>query len=264
MPKITRDEDEDWTPPKRPMARRLKRKIDRQRARRKPRKRASELSLLGDGEPLSRPTVRPRRLVTLRLPAPRYIVDPAWGPSSAATGASWMEVTIGPLQGGPGFYGRPPAANTPSIMRRLLDGRYNAFGWVAGPLLNDNLGGPGVAANLTPLTTAGNKNHLGACEIRIKNFINEAYSRTILHPEDTHYFGVWYRVEVGSTCWDATDPVLRHVATELRVWAKVVKLHKLSGDLSDAGMSETPITQWFHPLANEAVDNTGYDLLPAV
>lgn len=203
--------------------------------------------------------VRPRRAVTMKLPAPRYMVEPQWGPSDAHTGASWMEVTIGPVQGGPGMYGSPPASNTPAVMRRLLDGPYNAFGWIAGHLLNDNLGGAGVAKNLTPLTTAGNKNHLTLCETRIKNFINAAYSRVMNYPGDDHYFGVYYKVAVSDTAWDNNDPDLQHVATELRVWAHVVKMHKMTGDISPATAGECAISSWFAPIVDVAVDNTGYD-----
>ncbi len=212
-------------------------------------------------DPTTALRVRPRRAVTMKQPPPRYIVDPQWGPSDAHTGASWMEVTIGPMQGGPGMYGSPPASNTPAVMRALLDGACNEFGWIAGHLLNDNLGGPGAAKNLTPLTTAGNKNHLSLCETRIKNFINAAYSRVMNYPADECYFGVYYKVVVGDTAWDDNDDDLQYVATELRVWAHVVKMHKMTGDVSPATQGECPISSWFAPIVNQAVDNTGYDQL---
>lgn len=203
----------------------------------------------------------PRAAATAR-PAPRYFSDPQYGPSSNVGGASWMRAIIGPAQGAVEHYGSRPAANTPGVMRSLLDdGSLNDFGWIAGHLLNDNLGGPGVACNLTPLTTAGNKNHLNTCETAIKNFIIAAYSRTLLNKADTHWFGVDYSVTVSDEKWFAGHALLRHVATHLIISAKVVMQEKSSGAISDAGSDDCPITCHFAPMVGVRVDNTGYDNL---
>lgn len=206
--------------------------------------------------------VRLPRAAATAKPAPRYFYEPRYGPSSEMSGASWMRVTIGPAQGAVEHYGSRPAANTPDVMRELLDdGDLNDFGWIAGHLLNDNLGGPGVASNLTPLTTAGNKNHLNTCETAIKNFIIAAYSRTLLNKADTHWFGVEYSVTVSDEKWDTTHKSLRHVATHLVINAKVVMQEKISGTISDAASNDCPITCYFNPMTRVRVDNTGYDNL---
>ena len=205
------------------------------------------------------------RLLPLRArpaPPPRYFVEPEWGAPVPFAGATWMSVVIGPGQGGPGMYGSRPEPGTPTVMRRLLDdGRLNGFGWVAGHLLNDNLGGPGNARNLTPLTTAGNKNHLVACEQRIKNFINAAYSRSRNYPNDTYWFGVAYEVTVGDEKWDDGHPSLCHVAKAIYVTARVIKVDKQTGNMSNATRAQTGIRCFFGAIRNFAVDNTGHRLI---
>lgn len=206
---------------------------------------------------------RPVRAATTQRPPPRYFVNPKYGPNfTTRAGATWMTVTIGPAQGGPGMYGSVPQPDTPKVMRALLDGGDTAaFGWVAGHLLNDNLGGPGVAKNMTPLSTAGNKNHLNTCETPIKNFVVAAYARTLYHKTDGFWFGVDYRVQVGDDKWDEQHKALKHVATELRIWAKVVKMNKATGEISDASSDESNIGCHFDPMINVAVENTGADNL---
>lgn len=211
------------------------------------------------------PRARLPRAAATAKPAPRYLSAPRYGPSSKSGGAAWMRVVIGPAQGAVEHYGSRPAANTPSVMRQLLDdGDLNDFGWIAGHLLNDNLGGPGEAHNLTPLTTAGNKNHLNTCETAIKNFITAAYSRTLLNKADTHWFGVEYSVAVSDEKWDTSHKALRRVATHLVINAKVVRQDKGTDAISDAMSDDCPITCYFDPMTNVRVDNTGYDNLMIV
>jgi hypothetical protein len=168
-----------------------------------------------------------------------------------------MEVTIGPLQGGIGYYGSVPEGNTPSVMRTLLD-EYPAHGWVAGHLLNDNLGGPGVAKNLTPLTTAGNKNHLNTCETLIKNTITACYSRTLYEKKDEYWYGVYYKVVVpdgSENRWGDGHPWDK-VAVSFRVWAHCVRMSKNDGSISVLSAQDAPSDSvYFNPLVNVSVIN---------
>lgn len=192
-------------------------------------------------------------------PAMRYMVDPVWGQHEARGGGTTMEVTIGPLQGGIGYYGSTPEPNTPTVMRTLLDD-HPAYGWVAGHLLNDNLGGPGTAKNLTPLTTAGNKNHLNTCETLIKNTITACYSRTLYNKTDRVWYGVYYRVQVADQPhekWGTGHPWDK-VATHLTVWAHCVQMDKMTGDISPCHVLTTPSACWFDPIVAVLVDNTGH------
>ncbi|HMR48216.1 MAG TPA: DNA/RNA non-specific endonuclease [Arachnia sp.] len=61
--------------------------------------------------------------------------------------------------------------------------------YVRGHLLNDNLGGPGVASNLFPITQAANSQHLASIESDVKKWVNERklwvrYDVEIVNPKD--------------------------------------------------------------------------------
>lgn len=204
---------------------------------------------------------RPSRNAT-RKEVPRYFVNPVFTPRAALReGGERMTVVIGPAQGQSTMYGSTPEANTPATMRTLLD-NYPSFGWVAGHLLNDNLGGPGVALNLTPLTTAGNKNHLNAVEAQIKRSIDRAFSRTEFHKDDTHWYGVDYKVVVKDTPWPDM-PVF--VSTHLIVSAKVVRQHKTTLVVEDTPADDPcALSIYFSPISDVEVENTGFVAVPAV
>lgn len=191
--------------------------------------------------------------------AMQYMVAPLWGPHSASSGGTSMEVTLGPLGGNSEFYGSTPALNTPSVMRKLLDD-HGSYGWVAGHLLNDNLGGPGIACNLTPLTTAGNKNHLNTCETLIKNTIGACFSRSIYEKTDPCWYGIYYKVVVGTEPYEkwGTAAPWNKVALGLTVWAHCVRMDKTTGVITAGTSADTPSACWFDPLVKVVVDNAGH------
>jgi len=188
---------------------------------------------------------------------PQYFTDPTWGLHTAQAGGSSMTVVLGPHAGESTHYGSTPAANTPSVMRKLLD-EFGAYGWIAGHLLNDNLGGAGVARNLTPLTTAGNKNHLNGCETLIKNTIAKAASRARNYRGDEHWYGVSYQVKVSDEKYDALgvdDGFPATIATHLLVSAKVVRQHKQTLVVSDLPAAEDPSEIYFAPFVDKRIEN---------
>lgn len=65
-------------------------------------------------------------------------------------------------------------------------GPTGAHGYIKGHLLNDNLGGPGAAENLYPISQQANKDHSGLIEEEAKSLVN-----------DQHYW-VRYEVEIGN------------------------------------------------------------------
>jgi hypothetical protein len=206
----------------------------------------------------------PKRGAEVKL-IPRYFVEPVHTSRPDPTeGGAHMYVVIGPGQGEIGMYGSTPLPNTPATMRALLDRdrHLRAFGWVAGHLLNDNLGGPGIAINLTPLTTAGNKNHLNAIETTIKNTIDKCYSRVVNYRKDRYYYGVEYEVTVADSPW----PNMREfVTTHLLVSAKVVRADKTTGIVEDCPDSDPDAQRlYFAPVVDVVVDNTGYTAVPAL
>lgn len=199
-------------------------------------------------------TPRPQRNANIALNTPpRYFREPVYGAFDEGYGGSSMNVQIGPGQGGIGNYGSTPETDTPTNMRWLKDNK-PAFGWIAGHLLNDNLGGPGVAKNLTPLTTIGNKNHLNGCEAAIKVSIDRAFSHSADKTQQ-YWYGVEYEVAVSDNAW----PNLAVFATtHLTVSAKVIRQNKLTKVIDDAPELGTPVSIYFKPIVNVRIDNTGY------
>jgi len=209
-----------------------------------------------------KPTItRPSRNAT-KKEVPRYFVNPVFTPRAALReGGERMTVVIGPAQGQSTMYGSTPEPNTPGTMRTLLD-TYPSFGWVAGHLLNDNLGGAGVSHNLTPLTTAGNKNHLNAVEAQIKRSIDRAFSRSAFNKDDPYWYGVDYKVVVKDAPWPGM-PVF--VTTHLIVSAKAVRQHKTTLVIEDTPADDPcALSIYFSPISDVEVENTGFVAVPAV
>lgn len=189
---------------------------------------------------------------------PQYFTAPTWGIHTAKDGGSSMKVVLGPYAGESNNYGSTPANNTPLVMRKLLD-TFGTYGWIAGHLLNDNLGGHGVARNLTPLTTAGNKNHLTGCETLIKTTIAKAAGRARNNRGDEYWFGVDYEVRVSDEKHDALeedDGFPTTIATHLLVTAKVVRQHKQTLVVSDLPVDEDPSDIHFNPFTDKTIQNT--------
>src|SRR5262249_37650588 len=68
--------------------------------------------------------------------------------------------------------------------------------WIKGHLLNENLGGPGLAKNLTPLTSTANKNHSGKVEKAVIAAVNECRQFAERNPKADFWYGVYYKVTV--------------------------------------------------------------------
>ena len=64
--------------------------------------------------------------------------------------------------------GSPPKETNPVYQALFLRKEGNRSYYVRGHMLNDNIHGPGVLKNLTPLSQKGNKNHLEAAEKAVK------------------------------------------------------------------------------------------------
>ncbi|HEV2736277.1 MAG TPA: hypothetical protein VGV85_15640, partial [Longimicrobiaceae bacterium] len=116
-----------------------------------------------------------KHLLRVRTPpviVPRYHRKPSHGPVST-TGGTWMEVVLGPSAAKSVNYGsKTGPASIPGLMSPLH--AHDPGKWVAGHLLNDNLGGSGTdSANLTPLTQTANKQH-SKYEDKVKRFCERA------------------------------------------------------------------------------------------
>jgi hypothetical protein len=139
----------------------------------------------------------------------QYFSDPVWGDSETFAGGTSMSVALGPEAGQRGNYGSEPVPGVCTAVEALNGSDVlAAYGWIKGHLLNDNLGGTGRdSKNLTPLTTAANKDHNKKVEEKIKNFIEMAYSETLYNEDDPYVYGVFYHVQVGEEKWGDDRPL---------------------------------------------------------
>ena len=171
-----------------------------------------------------------------------YFEEPVYGATHAARGGSGssMKVILGPRAIQSTNYGSKPGPS--SIYRCMtplnkLDFSVSKKGvkrgkWIAGHLMNDNMGGSGVQnTNLTPLTGTANKQHAGY-EGKIKSAltVSDQIERSKAIPEFT--FGVDYEVEaVGQ--FETSGP--HALAPEyIEFSSKLIKLDAATGTISDA------------------------------
>lgn len=89
----------------------------------------------------------------------RFPVKATWGKPSRYYGGTRMEAEVGAES--EWKYGSKPNANTPTIIKKvgkIVGGKPR---YIAGHLLNDNMGGLGENQNLTVLSSDANKRHRG-------------------------------------------------------------------------------------------------------
>ena len=83
--------------------------------------------------------------------------------------------------------GSEPGANQAQLIKRL--NKFYNVKFIRGHLLNADLGGGGIGANMFPITDQANKNHSNLVEQPIKAALCRA---------GTHHMDVYYKVEVGN------------------------------------------------------------------
>jgi hypothetical protein len=115
-------------------------------------------------------------------------------PTGTLVGSAMEAPRLGPdhPQGG------PPGGEHDRLMQLLMvdPGQSADSKYIRGHLLNDNLGGPGTATNLFPITGQANAQHSSAVESRVKEWVN------------TRRLWVYYKVEVDvKTPVAMTNPV---------------------------------------------------------
>lgn len=169
-----------------------------------------------------------------------YFVKPSWGPTDAGrrcTGTS-MKVVLGPLAVDSRNYGsRTNPSSIHQAMVPLKRKDYIQFGknmtkkglWVAGHLLNDNLGGSGTqTTNLTPLTQTANKNH-ATYENYVKNML--IVSGQLVRAKSLNYMvGVEYQVNVFGQFGDFKPYC--YAPSHIKVFASLIKADNVTRELS--------------------------------
>ncbi|WP_377805657.1 hypothetical protein ABNQ38_03155 [Azospirillum sp. A29] len=110
-------------------------------------------------------------MARVQIPSvPIYFMAPKWGRELAGGGGGTsVHVIMGPGAIASSNYGSKPQRNAPRCITALRRD-HPKVKWIAGHLLNDNMGGPGVSENLTPLTATTNKRH-SAVELKVKELL---------------------------------------------------------------------------------------------
>lgn len=185
------------------------------------------------------------RVRTPPVIVPRYHRSPVYGPVGT-TGGTSMEVVLGPHAAKSVNYGsKTGPGSIPGLMGPLH--AYDPGKWVAGHLLNDNLGGSGTAAqNLTPLTQTANKRH-SKYEDRLKAICERAdlYHRN--HPAATFWYGVRYRVRVSATTFGNFAPY-SGAPSHITISARVVRVDKATRAITDCPAIDKMRSYGFGPV----------------
>ncbi|WP_063837527.1 DUF4157 domain-containing protein [Streptomyces sp. NRRL WC-3549] len=113
-----------------------------------------------------------------------------YGPSDRRTGGTSVRVTLGPSVNAPGntYGGSPPGAAECTLVNEL--NQRDGSGWIKGHLWNDNLGGPGVSANLTAMTSATNSTFNRQFEEPLKRMLHECSAHARNNTGAAHWYGV--------------------------------------------------------------------------
>lgn len=172
-------------------------------------------------------------VLRVRVPpviVPRYHKKPVYGPVSP-TGGTEMSVVLEPHAAKSVNYGSATcAASIPGLMSPLH--ARDPGKWVAGHLLNDNLGGSGTdAVNLTPLTQNANKRH-AKYENKVKDLCErfDLYHRN--NPTASFWYGVKYKVVVSPTTFGNFAPY-DAAPSHITISAKIVRVDKATKVVSD-------------------------------
>ena len=151
---------------------------------------------------------------------PIFIVNPSWSAARPHGFGTEMHVVLGPaaalLRSG-----TPTGGNSIRGIMTALDKR-NPGRWIAGHLLNADLGGRGDdAENLAPLTRAANRAH-ATLEAKVKNACTVARQKQELQAKPPAFFyGVKYDIRAVDTFGPL--PPFSHAPSHLHATCAVFK-----------------------------------------
>jgi hypothetical protein len=177
----------------------------------------------------------------------RYFSYPIHGTKSTKTSGTSMEVILGPEAVETTNYGSKTNSDSiSSRMRPLNDKDYlvSSSGkksglWVAGHLLNDNLGGSGTSGeNLTPLTQTANKQHAGY-EGKIKRALESSAQILRNNTKVPFVVGVHYKVEVSDDAFGDFTPYNK-APSHITITANLVKVCKTTREITPLGIVDWP------------------------
>ena len=193
---------------------------------------------LASGKPDSAPPGHRFSQIAVDVPSPRGSVAPvqmfpvqvtARGPAHLSRGGTSMTALVGAES--EWTYGSRPARGTPNLMKKVGATVQGTKRYVAGHLLNDNMGGLGVNNNLTVLSATANAAHRGI-EGRVKTLAQKADqinggSHTYGNPAYDH--GVEYSVSVLAPAPAAKTPFSpseKNIGAGLTISITPIRFHK--------------------------------------
>ncbi len=176
-----------------------------------------------------------RQQMTAPQQFPRWFEDgaPKWDPLTKGRGTA-VHVILGPKGGDSTNRGSPPGGNQCMAVDKLNkdlpeDIKKKGHKWFKGHLLNEELGGPGITENLTPVINKQNTKHSSRVEAPIKSALSIFRARWQYHRKDPYWYGVRYTVKVVDSAFpDSGDPYAA-VGDYLECEWNVVKTEKSSG-----------------------------------
>lgn len=191
---------------------------------------------------------------------------PQYNQQKINTGGSSMEALLGPDLGDGRMRGTATNSNSLQPTMGLLNSHGQGKSWIAGHLLNADLGGRGDEdRNLTPLTSAANAAHK-TFEGHIKKILTKC--RLIDEASDgpglPYWYGVLYKIDVSNLTYaekPAVDDLYSYCYSHMTVSYRLVALPKSdltgkkyeeigSGDTKAAGIVTSIGAPNWSPCAN--------------
>ncbi|MFE5872212.1 hypothetical protein ACFQ6V_26680 [Streptomyces roseifaciens] len=159
---------------------------------------------------------------------------PDYGAHDGRTGGTSVAVVVGPSVVAPGntYLGGPPQAGECSIVEEL-NGR-DGGGWVKGHLWNDNLGGPGISRNMTPMTNTTNSRFNRAFEEPVKRMLLSCARHAQSSRNEPYWYGVRIQVSTYGRMSEDRTTLEYHVPEGVDHSARYVTIDKLTGAIAPA------------------------------
>lgn len=134
----------------------------------------------------------------------------SYGAHTPRTGGTSVKVTLGPGMRAPGstYAGSRPRRDACTIVDEL-NAQCGWERWIKGHLWNDNLGGPGVSENLTPMTGRTNGRFNSDFEEPLKRMLDACASQARSVPGHPVWYGVEFDVRKDGAFDDVPDPADR-------------------------------------------------------
>ncbi|QLE75020.1 hypothetical protein FGW37_28515 [Streptomyces rectiverticillatus] len=159
---------------------------------------------------------------------------PDYGAYDGRTGGTSVAVVVGPSVVAPGntYLGGPPQAGECVIVEEL--NRRDGGGWVKGHLWNDNLGGPGISRNMTPMTNTTNSRFNRAFEEPVKKMLLSCARHAQSSQSAPHWYGVRIQVSTYGRMSEDRTALEYHVPEGVEHSARYVTIDKLTGATAGA------------------------------